>query len=47
MKISTITINDIAYDYVSVNTVIVGTGAAGFQAADSLLIGVRKISVSY
>ncbi|HOD92872.1 MAG TPA: FAD-binding protein [Clostridia bacterium] len=46
MKISTITINDIAYDYVSVNTVIVGTGAAGFNAADSLFdLGQKDICI--
>ena len=46
MKISTITINDIKYDLVSVNTVIVGTGAAGYNAADSLYdLGQKDICI--
>ncbi|MFA5340959.1 MAG: FAD-binding protein [Clostridia bacterium] len=46
MKISKITINDIIYDFVSVNTVIVGTGAAGFNAADSLYdLGQKDICI--
>jgi len=36
MKQETITLNNIAIDVYSLNTVIVGTGCAGFNAADSL-----------
>ncbi|MEI6293977.1 MAG: FAD-binding protein, partial [Methanomicrobiales archaeon] len=36
MKVDTITINGIKIDTYSLNTVIVGSGAAGFNAADSL-----------
>ena len=46
MKKSKITINKIEYDLISVNTVIVGTGAAGFNAADSLYdLGQKDICI--
>ncbi|HRU59580.1 MAG TPA: oxidoreductase, partial [Clostridia bacterium] len=46
MKKSTITINKVEYDLISVNTVIVGTGAAGFNAADSLYdLGQKDICI--
>ena len=46
MKISKITVNDTIYDFISVNTVIVGTGAAGFNAADSLFdLGQKDICI--
>lgn len=46
MKIDTITINNTVYDFISVNTVVVGTGAAGFNAADSLYdLGQKDICI--
>lgn len=46
MNRSTIKINNKEYDFITVNTVIVGTGAAGFNAADSLYdLGQKDICI--
>ncbi|MBN2853680.1 MAG: FAD-binding protein, partial [Clostridia bacterium] len=46
MKLEQITINDYKIDVVSLNTIIVGSGAAGFNAADSLYdLGQKDIAI--
>lgn len=46
MKKEKININNVEYDLITVNTVVVGTGAAGFNAADSLYdLGQKDICI--